>query len=185
MGILKKKNIKRRLINISDESFLNGKPHRKFLDMAIYYVMEVFGHIAIPITDEMAQKMGVSEDDMYTISSNDEFVYKILNQSEDYIDFSNITRQSLSSNEILLLKSARKDASGSTAITRTDVLKKLAEVYGKDLYLMPVSIYDVIVVPEGIHGINLYNPVKPEDKLTDNVYIYLRAKKTVELAKKI
>lgn len=148
--------------------------------MAIYYVMEVFGHIAIPITDEMAQKIGVSEDDMYTIFSNDEFVYKILNQPEgDYIDFSNITRQSLSSNEILLLKSARKDASGLTAITRTDVLKKLAEVYGKDLYLMPVSIYDVIVVPEGIH-----NPVKPEDKLTDNVYIYLRAKNTVELAKK-
>lgn len=68
---------------------------------------------------------------------------------------------------------------------RSETFQGLAEKYGTDLYILPSSIHELIAVPAyGEESDNLAGIVKevnrsavlPEDKLSDTVYRYCRAK---------
>ena len=73
----------------------------------------------------------------------------------------------------------------------TDVLDKLSNDLGKDLYILPSSVHELIVVPfdENISGSDLAMIVKDinekgvaaEDILSDNVYEFRRSDKKIHM----
>lgn len=82
---------------------------------------------------------------------------------------------------------------GATVILYPNVLEQLAERYGGNLYLLPSSVHEFIVVPDdGMHSVQALQTmvreinknedvIKPEDILTNSVYHY--NKETKELTK--
>jgi len=81
---------------------------------------------------------------------------------------------------------------GAACILYPDSIKGFADKIGSDLYILPSSVHEVILVPAGkgeemerlytmVSDINR-EQVDPEEQLSDNVYIYRRAEGMISLA---
>lgn len=86
----------------------------------------------------------------------------------------------------------KKGISGAALLVYTDVFKTLADTLDSDLYILPSSIHEILVVPvsniyskndlrQMVSDVNS-NEVLPAEKLSDNVYIYKRNDNCISLA---
>lgn len=79
---------------------------------------------------------------------------------------------------------------GASAILYNDVFKELASKLDSDLYIIPSSIHELIAIPtyagqakslkQMVHEVN-GEQVAPEERLSDNIYIFRRATNKVNL----
>lgn len=71
------------------------------------------------------------------------------------------------------------NAYGAAAIMDKEVMKKIADVFGEDLYIIPSSVHDCILMPksestleelqEMVYEVNR-ETVSREDRLSDDIY---------------
>lgn len=80
---------------------------------------------------------------------------------------------------------------GSAGILDTDKLQEISEAIGQDLYILPSSIHECLLLPksektvqelkEMVQEVNRQE-VEPEEWLSDNVYEYSAATKEITIA---
>ena len=72
-----------------------------------------------------------------------------------------------------------------------EALEASADFYNSDLWILPSSLHEVIVVPSNLGDAEIFKgmvecvnaeEVKAEDKLSDNVYRFNRSTKTITIA---
>lgn len=80
---------------------------------------------------------------------------------------------------------------GAAAIMDKDVMKKIADVFGEDLYIIPSSVHECILMPESestlaelqqmVYEVNRAT-VPQEERLSDNIYCFDSVTKEITMA---
>ena len=163
-------------------------PHRRFLDLAITYDIDLGEHASCRVRNEM--KLGISEDELHEAAMKDarERGYQISRMDE-------IIRRGLDVIVIpdempdmhMLVVTNKSGCNGSYAMIDDELLKQIRERVG-EFYILPSSIHELIIVPtnasrnapetvtaeglrELVRAVNQSN-VPREEWLSDSVYKY-------------
>ena len=199
-----KDRINPRIVNTeTNAAYLSDKPHVDFEDLSIMYAVRVFenetGFGEAVITNDLMEMWGVSVQDIHdkamdNLSEKEPFISTLegmlfgMDSSLDINELGDVS----SSVPFFVLTNQQK-TKGSVMAICPEVMDKITEQLG-DVYILPSSVHEVILVPANLGGdvkdlarmvkqINA-NEVKPEDRLSDNVYHYDPKEKKLELADK-
>lgn len=176
-----------------NRELLQTCPHRRFLNLAVLYCLEMSPDKCVIITESTASQNKITEEELYLRS------YQRLEVSAVHIDdkyypeplaskISAVNMSAISTEDMQL---------GASAILVRPLLRKIADSYGTNLFLLPSSIHEFLILPDdGCITINreeqvlqLYNMVKEVNKttvdvkdiLTTAVYYYDREKAEVSI----
>lgn len=183
-------NLKCVVINYEmNEEYLQTVPHRRYLDLAIMYrftvtidkIMECHGSIAV--SNEIMTQFNLSLGELDYAARNN--IYE-----EDFRVLSLCDLIGESSSDVLpddMFLNVLTDSAGCYG-ARTILNKKLLASFGMDLYIIPSSIYEIIVFPanplyrgvrETIREVN--GTLDPSDILSDNLYYYNHNKNCITI----
>lgn len=201
-----KSNIFLKLINYEkNQEFLTDVPYVRFLDLAyiFYFVWEGQEFIESATTvihNRHMEAWSQTASSLYETAMKN--TYKKENTSvasmSDLIQ--DITGESLIENSevedeqvLMTIVSNAKRIFGASMMGNIRLLKALAESKGKDLYILPSSTHEIIVLPAEIENpvgefkaiVQAVNQekVSPEEFLSDEVYYFNREKQEVTIAK--
>lgn len=210
-----KKNIVYRLINFEkNRKLLKKIPHLKFLNFAVTFHCVVHlgqdGVGTIRITNEHISHWKVTLEELEkqaaentqiqfppTIRSMDEVIRKMMNESngsdEDYSEeiIKEIIQNKENSKRMYVLTNSQ-GINGATCLLYNDVLKNFSNQLKSDLFILPSSIHEVILVPYDcsidkevlrnmVVDVN-QNQVANEEVLSDQVYYYSRIDDSISIA---
>jgi len=193
-----------------NKKLLATVPHKKYLDLAITYHClvrdDVDGIGTIRICNNHLDKWKVSIQDIdilatvntpqlmpATINTMDEVIRKILCSEMAAGNLNGISSDNLEeilsindmhNNFNMYILSNHKGINGAACILYSDVIHDFAKQINSDLYILPSSIHEVILVPKGpgidkrvlrkmVQDVNR-TQVPPEEVLSDRVYYYSR-----------
>ena len=210
-----KNNIVYRLINREKNSKLLKKiPHLQFLDFAITFHCLVHhgqdGIGTIRITNDHISHWKVNLEELEklaaentkvqfppTIRSMDEVIRKMMNESNgndgDYSEeIINEIIQNKENSKRMYVLSNSQGINGATCLLYSDILKNFSNHLKTDLFILPSSIHEVILVPfecsidkellrNMVVDVN-QNQVASEEVLSDQVYYYSRDNDTISIA---
>lgn len=170
------------LVNTEEnKELLAHVPHRSFMDLSIIYRLMVelpdYSFNSAIVTDDLAKSFDLSEDQLYEIAR--ENTPKMLpgiweDISDDFYFLTNSFR-----------------TFGAAAMLYDGLLAKLAEILDSDLYILPSSIHEVLVLPDHIKSARELRAivaeantavVKKNEVLSDKVYLYERTSGQISLA---
>lgn len=199
-----RENITYRLVSAErNEAILKEVPFIPFLDMAITFhlVISVNGHRiqSLRITRELQKSWNVSVEDLYKLAKeNTKRLFpvdtgEIKHWLEKYITIEEMEEQcrdmDLTKPEKIdmIVVSNELGINGAAVILYDGVIEKLAKEYESDLYVLPSSIHEMIVVPAYdkslkdiftimVKTIN-QKYVEKDEILSDRVYVYLKKEK--------
>ena len=204
-----KGNVFPRLVNTkTNEVMLKNTPHRDFLDMSIVYYIEQYndelGAIeGIRITNELMQSEKLSEEELYHNSMKNMLekeksrlipMIKVIMSIQFGIPLreTEISESDFSDGDFIMLSNER-GINGSRRLLDTRALIKASEIAESDLYILPSSTQEVLIVSVNeinaspselknmVREVNI-SEVSKEERLTDNVYIFRRDTRTIEIA---
>lgn len=204
-----KGNVFPRLVNTkTNEVMLKNTPHRDFLDMSIVYYIEQYndelGAIeGIRITNELMKSEKLSEEELYHNSMNNMLekeksrlipMIKVIMSIQFGIPLreTEISESDFSDGDFIMLSNER-GINGSRRLLDTKALIKASEIAESDLYILPSSTQEVLIVSVNeinaspselknmVREVNI-SEVSKEERLTDNVYIFRRDTRTIEIA---
>lgn len=179
----------------TNTDMLKNLVHREFLDMSIYYVVqtEINGGVSsIKITNDMLKslKQDVTEEQLYkwsieNIKKNNNFaigISKLMYCIMFGLDASN--HRGYEKDDVMIVIQNDCGIYGANNILNNDILKEVADNINSDLYILPSSVHEIIVVPtilglvqnelrEMVKQVNT-EKVGDEDRLTDTIYLYSR-----------
>ena len=137
-----------RLVNRDfNRAWLEGMPHRGYLDLAVVYciVREQEGAVAsISITDDIAGKLGLDERKLWELAIENTprmFPYN----SFGIDDFLGIGTEKGS---LLYALTTRQMRHGAGAVLYPGVLEEMYGKIGYPFYILPSSIHEVILLPD-------------------------------------
>ena len=150
------------LINAADNAeLLADSPHREFQDLAITYRILVSrndaGMMSTRINSGLAARYNLTEPDLYAIAyENTERLFpsvvcpmndilRALMESDNYSDA--MIDEVLEDNNLYVVTN-NQQISGATAVLYEENLQQIADTYGCDLYVIPSSIHEMLVLPE-------------------------------------
>lgn len=183
-----------RLINTAaNRDLLKDVPHREILDLSLIYSIPVLGSDdslgMARITNQMAQAGGYTEEDLYNCSLQNlnpqiqplcEVLSEIMGGGVE-AGPSDAVKSGIPEIYVLSNKSRIHGAAG---ILEESLLKNLSEKLGSDLYILPSSIHEVLIVPvdkeEENQACTLLNMVQTvngaevakEEQLSNSLYRY-------------
>lgn len=204
-----KGNVFPRLVNTkTNEVMLKNTPHRDFLDMSIVYYIEQYndelGAIeGIRITNELMQSENLSEEELYHNSMKNMLekeksrlipMIKVIMSIQFGIPLreTEISESDFLDGDFVMLSNER-GINGSRRLLDTKALIKASEIAESDLYILPSSTQEVLIVSVNeinaspselknmVREVNI-SEVSKEERLTDNVYIFRRDTNTIEIA---
>lgn len=197
-----------------NKAMLAGMPHREFLDMAVIFYCLVdsplAGTAAILIKDAHMKSWGVTAEELYedalsnaermlpgTIRSMEELLSRMMleedipmwewksKEQEDFPRLEGACAENSISREVpLLVLTNNRRYLGASCMLYRGLLAGFAGKLGKNFYILPSSVHEVILLPEDRvdRSENLLGMVTevnrtqlaPEDILSDTVYYYDR-----------
>ncbi|MDO5403617.1 MAG: DUF5688 family protein, partial [Eubacteriales bacterium] len=187
---------------------LESVPHKRFLDLAvIFYCLlkqQCDGNATALIYHSHLDMWGVTEDDIFNAAAAN--TPKLLKSSirpmseliKGIIPFEAGNEQGIEYNEnnsaageqMYVLTNESK-IHGAACILYEDVLRDFSDKLGKDLYILPSSIHEVILLPKtadfSIDGLNSMvhevncDGVSDDEILSDHVYEYNRSSGMIEM----
>lgn len=190
-----------RLVGVADNrELLSDIPHVVFLDMAVcfYYAYrgELLGEGSILIhnshmkmwntcTEELMRLAGENTPRLYPwqCSSMAEVLREVLGEEQ--------VKELLTGDVPMKILSNRQRVQGAVCLIYNGVLEKLAEEYKSDLYILPSSVHEVILLTDSgresaaelksmIVQVN-HTQLVPEEVLSNSLYHYNRLKKRIEV----
>lgn len=204
-----KGNVFPRLVNTkTNEVMLQNTPHREFLDMSIVYYIEQYNDRlncieSIRITNELMECENISEEELYHNSMKNMLekeksrlmpMIKVIMSIQFGIPLmeTEISESDFLGGDFVMLSNER-GINGSRRLLDTKALIKASEIAESDLYILPSSTQEVLIVSVNeinasvselknmVSEVNM-NEVSKEERLTDNVYIFKRDTNTIEIA---
>ena len=196
-----KKKLVYKLVNYEKNSnWLVGVPHLEYLDLAItFYCIvnnERFGSAVIQISNAHLNMWDVTLDNIYEAARQNTpllLPYELLSMEqvlgsmlgEGCEEMPDLSEQEVS----MYVLSNTSRVNGAATILYPDILKDFAKACGRDLYILPSSVHEVILVPdtgignpetfqEMIQDVNA-TQLSPEEVLSDHVYIFKRKKNEI------
>ncbi len=190
----------------SNLELLSEVPYREFLDMAVVYYVDyydpVVGAGTIQVYNSHMEMWGVSEEELWEVAgintperkpgeieSVDDILAEAFRGDGSECGCSNIGESPMP----MLVITNTERMYGAVAVLYSGVLKCAADKIDSDLFILPSSLHEVIVIPmtEGREAAKLREIVmevnrkelQPEEVLSDNVYIYRREQDRLEVAR--
>nr|WP_300805056.1 DUF5688 family protein [uncultured Acetatifactor sp.] len=188
---------------------LESRPHRRFLDLAVVYYLDLEEHTGIKdataeVTDQVAEDLGITEGELYRLGME-----KLLDGGCEAMETADILRdvmegepeedirkigQELKGRADMSVAHCRRQPFGAACLLNTPFLQETAGKKGSDLLIYPSSIYEVIVLaykdwtddqisPRVVQEIN-EKGLPREARLSNSVYRYDREKKEVSIFRK-
>ena len=210
---LMKDKVRIRLVNYgANSSELEGVPHRKFLDLAITYYLDMQADLAGQngagaVTNALMDMWGVSEDELYRLGM-ERLLSKDTFHATDIFD---VIRQSAQEEQDTQLEEAiaelQKDHGrpkmyvvtnqgrfyGANCLLNTSFLQEMAEDSGSSLIIFPSSVHELVILQQkngnenrmetkDIQEIN-YEYLPKDEWLSNSIYRYDREKREVSVYK--
>ena len=178
-----------RLINWDRNSeLLKDTPHRDFLDLAIVYFLSVDvgteTHGSILVKDSMMRSWGMDEEELFEIAKRNTpvlFHYESGRLSDVIKELSGDFTIGDGRADLRILTN-REKLNGASAILYDGVLEREAKEAGGDIYVIPSSVHEVLLVKkdEGMDASDIASMIKdinetmvsPEEELSDSLYCY-------------
>lgn len=182
-----------RLINYErNKDALSHMPHRKFADLAVVYMLVLnqtgFGSASMLIKEEHRRLWKVGDDEIHAAALAGAMTLQrpVIRHLTDYV------RSFLSmeddENEMLVLTN-ESGLYGASVMVYKDLLKEVSGVCESDLYIIPSSVHELIILPERVvydpqelkcmlHSVN-EAVLEPSEVLSDSLYIYREADDSV------
>lgn len=204
-----KDNILFKVVNTKmNENRLSNMPHIDFLDLSIIFFYRLDqnivpgGNCVISITDEHCESWNVTANDLYEVarkntpsvlSASVRNLYDVLTEMIGEQEIDGLPADEMFSPKIYLLTNSEK-TNGASAILYEDVLRSFADYVEKDLYIIPSSVHEVLIIPvdDDTREMKEYikstipcvneNEVDDMDILSDNLYFYSRSEDRLDIA---
>ena len=195
-----------KLINYSKNAeLLENAPYIKVMDLAVVFFVlvshEKMGNGSILIKNDVFSAWGISLETLYNdaLSNTRELmgfelrdiksvlINLLVKRSDNGEDVSELIDQLEKSEEVPMYVLSNKECQyGAVCMLYEDMLLEFASKIDEDLYILPSSVHELIIVPsEGYADpVNLVSMVRqvnaeqvsPDEVLSDNVYRFDRAK---------
>lgn len=181
-----------RLINYeSNQKLLQDVPHLRFLDLAIipFYSLseDEMDSATILIHNAHLDCWKVTEEELFAIAKENTpklFPYELLDMKTILKQMGADYLEDIGYEIPMFVLSNHKKINGAICLLYPDVLKDFSERIGKDLYILPSSLHEVILIPadddssmealsQMVREVNA-TQVLPEEILSDHVYRYTR-----------
>ncbi len=174
-----------------ENKLLSTLLHRRFLDFAVGYAILLDDdknvRAYLPLTNNMAKEFHLFEEEIFRIAKENSkrFLGESLRGMDEY--FLTDTGEE----PVFYVLTNRNGYFGAAAILYSEKVPELSEKLGKDLYLIPSSIHELLVKPKNetdeteellriVRTVNR-EELQKEDVLSDAVYIYRRESGQIEV----
>ena len=194
----------------ANREFLENAPHRQLQDLSVVYRIRLgndeYGkEISMKINNDIMNQMELTEQNLFDLASeNTNRIYpaKAVSMEEQIREI--LQRQGMDNETIDVLVDARmlresplwvvkNDApvGGAAIIANTDVFDELSQKIGDDLYIIPSSVHEVLVMPAGQNdALKLADMVLDinrtetllADRLSNQIYKYDKENKEITMA---
>lgn len=187
-----------RLVNYAaNKELLNEVPHRRILDLAVVYYCLVESNseadATILIHSPHMESWKVTEDVLFHAAlENTPCLQKacVVNMEQVCRGILEEKDSDLGIPKMMNIMTNANRTNGAGVILYQDVLKEFAEEMGHDLYIIPSSIHETILLPmlgddwealsQMVREVNA-TQLLPEEVLSDHVYEYRRNKNVVSM----
>ena len=196
-----------RLINAEQNAeYLADKPHKMVDDLAVTYHIalgkEEGGNMSAPITNRLMEEYGVDVEQLHqfamdnmdtltpvTFKSMSETMVEMMlpDMMRDGMDEEQ-AREAIANmlpptpDEKMYVLSNTDKLNGAAVILNDRAMDEVTEKLGKDFYILPSSVHEVLIVPKDpefdlktlesmVQDVNA-TQVAPEERLSDHVYAY-------------
>ena len=203
-----KEHVVLQLINREwNTEYLKEVPHRDYMDLAVIYRC-IMGRdndttASCVITNGLMKQVGITEEELYGMAYNSTMkllsprvfsMYEMLMQTgrQNHIreeDYPEDMLKALMMSDMRVLSNSG-GMLGAYLLLYPDYFSTIPGD-GQDMYIIPSSIHELIVLPAAecskenlltmIHEVNI-GEVAPEERLSDTLYMYDAANKTVRIA---
>ena len=139
-----------------NQELLEEIPYKAFLDLAVIYRIKMWecksGDVVHTVTNEMMERWNITEEELYEAAlvnlQKEEFeiigLHQVLkDMTEEHID----VEQKDEFHGWAYVFTNRSRIKGAAAMLRTDLLNRFAEAHGSDLFILPSSVHEVILLP--------------------------------------
>lgn len=167
-----------RLMNAdNNQSYLQDKPHKYIEDMAVTYYIELNQQMTIPISNDILKSYNISINTLHDTAIN--------NLVKDVVCFS------IAPGAPMLVLSKHDGIDGAALMLSTKILNKIATDLNDNLYIIPSSVDEIMLIPESIvldkndisNSIPQVNQMlNTAMKLSNNLYIYDKQTDKVDVA---
>lgn len=177
-----------------NEELLKNTPYVPYLDLAVvfYYAMEnkILGNGSILIKENHCRSWQVTTEELFALAKENTkrlFPTEILSMRgmlEELVGQNDIIKAILDSEHIhMLVLTNKKRQFGAANILYTNKIKLLSDKLQRNLFILPSSVHEVIMIPDCgekpgelqkmVSEVNAVQ-VAPEEFLSDSVYYYDR-----------
>ena len=177
-------NLYFQLVNTKNTGdLLDHMPHRNMGDMSVVYCWQITDEVIGKVTDQVAKSMGWTEEMLYQrayentrkvkpprLESMGDML-KLLGGLDDVAD--------IAPTQMYVLTN-QKNTSGAAMMLYDDMLEKAAEELGDDVYVIPSSIHETLLIPAGLAEAievqdllrDVNQTLRPRDLLSNTLYMY-------------
>ena len=158
-------------------------PHRDMGDMSVVYCWQVADEMIGKITNQVAKSMGWTEEKLYRMAYENtrqvnpprlESMGNMLKLLGGLDDMTNAAPAQM------YVLTNQKNTAGAAMMLYDDMLEKAAEKLGGDVYVIPSSIHETLLIPAGItEAIEVQDLLRemnqtlyPGDLLPNTLYMY-------------
>lgn len=172
---------------------LKGVPFKQVLNLAIVFRVIFDEHSSSLITNRFLKKWGVTKEELiqvaFTNLENSKYTIKGISHL-----FGGCLDEELLSNgeDLLYVMTNESKVYGASAIARIDLLKGFAEKMEQDLYIIPSSIHEILLIPATDDvDVNYWKlrvkevnrtEVKKEEWLSEDIYFFGRERNALMMA---
>ncbi|MBR0148675.1 MAG: hypothetical protein IJM23_05695 [Lachnospiraceae bacterium] len=186
-----KDKIGARLINYeANKDMLKETPYIRFLDLAVIFDIKgshtSLGSCSVRITNHLMDFWGISLTDLETAFNENLSKMEVDIKPLSELIGKFLTGDSGCGNDLIcpLCVMSTNEAYGAIAMLRKDVIKAFTERIGRDVYIIPSSVHELLLYPANenamvpeinsmINEVNR-NVLNPMDVLSDHAYFYSR-----------
>lgn len=169
-------------------------PHMPFLDLAVVFVVvcniTALGVECIQVTNEMMKQWGIETKDLMEMALQNTprlFPFQAETLDDMIVRYMDADKTSLAPARRMMIFSNRSHIHGASVLLYPNLIQTMAEEFDVDLYVLPSSIHEIIVMPDdGSHSLEELSAlvgdinkshVEPDEILSDHAYLYDHQKK--------
>lgn len=189
----------------ANEELLKETPHRRIEDLAVFAKIKIDefdgGERSIRITNDVLSLIKKTKDEVlnqalinsekleFECKSMKEMLFGIIEPTSEMLD----EMFPVVNEPPMYVVTTKNSINGASILACRQALDNIINKIGDDCYILPSSIYEVLLVPKSagveleslqnmVHEVN-FTEVEPGEILSDNVYQYDRKNKRLTIAK--